>query len=164
MTRSVASPVDRASASAGFALIELLVALAIASAIAALALPKVNDMRSAAALERAVGSLTSLLKADRNAALADGRTVYTAIDLRSGQVTSGARNEVLRFPQGTRLVLERTDNAASGNTSGFLFFGDGRSSGGRLLLSDGRRRHDIAVNWATAAIVASARASSEGIE
>jgi hypothetical protein len=68
------------------------------------------------------------------------------------------------LPTGTRLVLQRSEQAAAQETSGFLFFGDGRSSGGRLLVSDGRRRHDIAVNWATAAIVASAQARPEGGE
>lgn len=165
MIRSAPSPAERPHSDAGFALIELLVALAIASSLVALALPRINDLRSAAALDRSIVSLSSLLKADRNAALADGRTIYTAIDLRSGLVQSGARAEVLRLPRGTRLVLQRSEDAQSTASSGFLFYGDGRSSGGRLMLSDGRRRHDIAVNWATAAIVTSAHAGSvsEGI-
>ncbi len=160
MIRSAPCPADRSPSDAGFALIELLVALAIASSLVALALPKVNELRSAASLERAVVSLSSLLKADRNAALADGRTIYTAIDLGSGVVRSGARDEIVRLPRGTRLILQRSEEAASATNSGFLFFGDGRSSGGRLQLSDGRRRHAISVNWATAAIVTSARTVS----
>lgn len=139
----------------GFALIELVGALFVLAMVVAVAVPWGEDLVQAALLERKAAGIAALIRADRNAALAEGRAIYTAVDLRQGQVRSGAGGDRVLLPRFADIQLSRAEDAASATTGGFVFHGDGRSSGGQLVLAGGGRVYTISVNWASSAVTVS---------
>lgn len=130
----------------GFTLLELSLALAILGLIAALSLPRIMPVQSTSDLKMRAWQVAALLRADRNAALRNGRQVLTTIDAGGNVVRSGATGGILRLPDGVVLQL-------TGGFAGAVRFGpDGRSSGGAVLLTRGAAGYGVRVNPATGTV------------
>lgn len=130
----------------GFTLIELVLALAILSLLAALALPSVRPGGGALAMRIKATEIAALLKADRNAAMTSGRTVVTQIDLGERRVAAGASDSAVALPAQMPLRV------APAGLDGFRFSRDGRSSGGRIELGARSGGVTVSVNPLTAAV------------
>jgi general secretion pathway protein H len=136
----------RRDARGGFTLLELSLALAIFGLIAALALPRMMPVQSTTDLKMRAWQVAALLRADRNAALRNGRQVLTAVDAGSNAVRSGATGGILRLPDGVALRLD-------GGFAGAVRFGpDGRSSGGTVFLTRGDAGYGVRVHPATGTV------------
>lgn len=131
----------------GFALIELMLALAIIALLAALALPSARRDTNAAALRYQTQRVVAFLRMDRNAALSSGSVTTTVIDLANRRLRSGATGAMLELPPRTPLAARPSDLQT------FRFYADGRASGGALLLGDRRQGLLIHVNPQTAAVL-----------
>lgn len=119
------------TAEAGFTLVELLVALTLVALLAAVALPRVQALL-VPSIEQTTRRVALAVRDQRTAAMLSGRMVV---------VTGAALVPLL--PAGT--VVEAAEPAEPG----ILFFPNGSSSGGRIVLAawDGRRA--VEVDWLT---------------
>lgn len=130
----------------GFTLIELVLALAILSLLAALSLPSVRPGGGALAMRIKATEIAALLKADRNAAMTSGRTVVTLVDTGARRVAAGASNDVVGWSAQMPL------HVLPAGLDGFRFSRDGRSSGGRIELGGRTGGVAVSVNPLTAAV------------
>ncbi|TCT06500.1 general secretion pathway protein H [Tepidamorphus gemmatus] len=151
MPRTSPAPDRRHDAREGFALIEMVVALAIIGLVMVLVLPRVAREPGPAALRAKAYTVAGLLRDDRNRALLDRRDVVSRVDLGKRVVVSGADGSYVRIPDSVSIDFLQSDQerAAGG---GIRFRADGRSSGGVLTLSRGPVGYRISVNWLTAAV------------
>lgn len=123
-----------------------MLALAIISLLAALALPYMR-FGTGLGLQRYEGRrVAALLRADRNEALRSGRTVVTLIDLSGRRVVSGSSGGTIDVSG----ALQLSSRPAGLNR--VLFAPDGRSSGGDILLGAKGRSLAVRVSDQTAAV------------
>ena len=123
-TSSTTDPSPQRGARDGFALMELMLALALIALVAALALPRARPFDGGAALRSKAYETAALLRADRNAARRLNREVASTVDFGLRRIVSGATHDAVGLPEGVSMRLSAPDYA------GFRFFPDGRSSGG----------------------------------
>ncbi len=106
-----------------------MLALAVMALVASVALPFVRPAQGTAGLRARAYEAAALLRGDRTAARRTGRTVATGVEFPGPRLRSGATGAVVDLSQGLSV-------RASGMTGrGFVFYPDGRSSGGALALA-----------------------------
>ncbi|WP_340116986.1 GspH/FimT family pseudopilin [Pelagibius sp. 7325] len=133
----------------GFTLLELIVVLTVAGLLLAIALPSFMGMRGPLETRRLVTLLENDLRAARRTALSRHSGVGVQIDLDRRELRSGD-GTVRPLPPALEVTLEAAQSQMRGPRSGgFWFYPDGSSTGGRLILSDGRYRYRIDVDWIT---------------
>lgn len=130
---------------AGFTLIELSVALLVVALVAALALPRLMPDGGGVGTRALAYDIAAMLRADRQAAERDGRTIVTRVDAAGRRVSSGATSDTIGIPGTYRFGL------ANGN-SAITFMPDGRSDGGLVVLGSDREGYGVAVNGPTGAV------------
>jgi general secretion pathway protein H len=147
---------DRQRRDAGFALYELILALAILGLVASVVFPRVVRGVGPAELRAKSLEIAALFRSDRNAALRQNREVVSRIDLSRGAVVSGAGGYSVAVPGGVRMELVQSDREASAEGGGIRFRPDGRSSGGVLSLRRADVGYQVSVNWLTSGVSVSA--------
>ncbi|MFG1243064.1 prepilin-type N-terminal cleavage/methylation domain-containing protein [Xanthobacter sp. V7C-4] len=154
---SGARTISACAGQAGFSLLEVVCALAIVAALAALALPRLPLGTSRQRLQAYAVETAALLKADRAAALRLGTPVATVVDAPAGRIRSGAggRQGVreVRIPGDVRMtaVLPNICNGrAAGGGIGFL--PSGLSCGGVVALTRNGAGYEVRVNWLTGGV------------
>ncbi len=146
------SPTNR-QAEAGFALFELVLALAILGLVAGIVFPRVARGPGPAELGTTAQEIAALLRSDRNSALRHRREVVSRIDVAQGIVTSGASGGGVRIPAGIKIEFVQSSREKRGAAGGIRFLPDGGSSGGFLSMRRGAAGYDIAVNWLTGGVL-----------
>ncbi|MDI4666033.1 prepilin-type N-terminal cleavage/methylation domain-containing protein [Xanthobacter autotrophicus] len=154
---SGARTIAPASGQAGFSLLEVVCALAIVAALAALALPRLPLGTSRQRLKAYAVETAALLKADRAAALRRGTQVTTEVNAAQGRIRSGAGGRQgareVRIPGDVRMtaVLPTVCNGrAAGGRIGFL--PSGLSCGGVVALTRNGAGYEVRVNWLTGGV------------
>jgi general secretion pathway protein H len=136
---------------AGFTLIELLVGLAIMAGAALLAMPVTRSAVAAQTLYSAAIDIAASARMTRAAAIRTGAVQTLLIDVTTrrygGSGHSGVGSRVL--PVTLRLALVVPPGEQSGDTGHIRFWPSGGSSGGRLVLSDGRSSTFVEIDWLT---------------
>jgi general secretion pathway protein H len=133
----------------GFTLLEMIIVLVILGLVAGIAAGR-GPMRSHGLEVRAlVESVVAALRDARGRAIGTNRPVTVAVNGERGSFTM-VGGATIQVPPG--LVL----TAAAGpvgvpdkKLTGIRFAPDGSSSGGRIVLADGKRHRQIAVDWLT---------------
>jgi general secretion pathway protein H len=139
----------------GFTLFEMLIVLAIMASASALTFAWV---KSAPERIDAVSSEIMLsLSETRMDALSQGKTTSFVFDIaRRHFVRSGTRRTIeLDADISVRLLTAKVSDTKRPE---IRFFSDGASSGGEILLSDGREQRRVIISWLTGRIAASASA------
>ena len=149
-------PVRRSEPRAGFTLVEVTLALALLSLVAALALPRMLPDGAGTGLRVKAYQLAALLRADRDAALRTGRVVSTDVDVGARRVRSGASGRSLVLPRAFAVRL------TTGVPGGFRFFPNGTSTGGELVLVKGAAEVSTRVDGLTAAVTIGRSPSRDG--
>lgn len=147
---------------AGFTLLEMVVALAVLGLALALIVSR-GPQRSAALEMRAVaGELVQALRLARGQAIMRDQAVDLTVDLAGHSYRiDGAPGHAL--PPAYGLVVIAAGTAVSGDRLGAIRFApDGSSSGGRIELSDGRRRMRIGIDWLTGRVTLAEIAGEAG--
>lgn len=143
---------ERLRGDRGFALFELVLALAIMGLVAGLVLPRLVRPPGPVEIRNAAEEVAALLRIDRNAAISGRRDVFSEVDLESGTVRAGSREWSVEIPRGVAIDLVQSGRELAAGGSGVRFRPDGRSSGGALTLSRGGYAYRISVNWLTASV------------
>jgi general secretion pathway protein H len=131
-------------------LLEMVCVLAIIALIAAIALPRLAISTSQSRLEAYAFELATLLKADRNAALARGGSISAFVDARDRLVRSGSGADIVRVPDDVvfdALLPQRCNGRPALSTISFL--ANGMSCGGAIKLTHGGYGFEVRVNWLT---------------
>jgi general secretion pathway protein H len=137
----------------GFTLLEMVCVIALIALIAAVLLPFIPRQTSRARLQAYALQAATLLKADRNAAIARHADVATLVDAPSRAIRSGASGEIIRIPEDVRFdaLLPQSCHRRPA-FSAISFSADGMSCGGDITLSRLDTAYEIRVNWLTGRI------------
>jgi general secretion pathway protein H len=133
----------------GFTLIELIVTLAILGLSLVLVTGYRPPWSGALSLDGTAGRIAAELRLARSEAIVGNRPVAFNIDLVGHRYRVGA-GASRRLPGDFSIELLTIAGERQGaNTGDIRFNPDGSSTGGRIVLADGRRRVAIGVDWLT---------------
>jgi len=138
-------------ADGGFALYELILALAILGMVAVVVVPRLARAPGPIEIRTAASEVAALFRLDRNLALRTGRPVTTKVDVEHGTILGGS-GELVQIPRGITFTFVRSSRVGGEDGGGVRFLPDGRSSGGVLTLSREDFSYRISVNWLTAGV------------
>ena len=151
-TMPVTSPAGDRRGERGFALYELILALAILGMVAAVVVPRLTRAPGPVEIRIAADEIAAVFRSDRNMALRLRRPVFSEVDVTDGVVRAGAGDEIVQIPRGIKIEFVQSSRVLAGEGSGIKFLPDGRSSGGALTLSRATFSYRISVNWLTAGV------------
>jgi general secretion pathway protein H len=136
---------------AGFTLLEMLVALAVAALLLAVALPRLV-VPTGVGLRAATDQVATGLRQARLAAIRGQRPVALLmnVDTRVLQVEGTPRLRTL--PRDVQLEVVTAQGMLSGSIGGIRFFPDGSSTGGRVTLRLRGLQAEVGVEWLTGRI------------
>jgi general secretion pathway protein H len=149
---------DRLRDDRGYALYELILALAILGLVAGVVYPRVAKAPGPTELAAASQRVAAVLRSDRNAALRERREVVTAINLKAATIASGGpAGMTVGVPRGMKIELVQSDREATEVGGGIRFLPNGGSSGGAITLSRGELAYQVSVNWLTGGVTIARR-------
>jgi general secretion pathway protein H len=151
MSRSVPIP-----SQAGFTLIEVLVALAILSVGAILALPLTRNATTAQAMRVTAAEIADAGRLTRAAAVIAGAERVLLVDTTTRTFRSEGVVPARAVPAHVGIDVAVPPGERAGNIARIRFMADGGSSGGTLVLRDGARTATISFDWMTGAASVSA--------
>lgn len=135
----------------GFALYELILALAIMGMVAVLVVPRLARAPGPVEIRVAAEEIAALFRVDRNLAMRTGRPVISKVDIEHGAIFGGS-GEVVQIPRGVRFTFVQSSREQDEGGGGIRFLPDGRSSGGVVTLTRQDFAYRISVNWLTAGV------------
>ena len=136
----------RATSSAGFTLVELLVVMGIMGLLLA-AVVSVKPKTATVRVNVAARSVAATLQLARAQAMASNAETVVRFDPQNGQF--GMDGSMHALPRGMTVVMIAAENEHRGDSGGMRFYPDGQSSGGEIVLALEGRASRIAVNWLT---------------
>ncbi len=139
----ILSTASRPAASAGFALMELTIALAILAMVAAVALPASSSIAGPSRVRAEALNVMAQLKSDRNLAISRGQEIVTRVDTAGSSVVSGAAGSQTIVANAVALAF------SGGRDGGILFHPDGSSSGGIITVQSRAAAYRIEVTAIT---------------
>jgi general secretion pathway protein H len=134
----------------GFTLVEMVCVIALIALIATVLLPFIPHQTSRARLQAYALQAATLLKADRNAAIAHHADVATLVDAPARAIRSGVSGEIIRIPADVRfdaLLPQSCHRKPAFST--ISFSADGMSCGGAITLARLDTIYEVRVNWLT---------------
>lgn len=148
------------SATAGFTLVELLVAFAIVALGAVVAVPILSDPAPGARVRAAARELVAGLREARSEAILRNREVVVTLDLetRSYQLSSGQRRRALPSDIEVSLIAAEIERLSE-RAANIRFFPDGSSTGGQIRLSKSGQLYEVTVPWLTGRATSNDRAA-----
>ena len=132
--------------SAGFTLVELLVAMGILALILATAI-SARPKTAAARVSVAARAVAAALQLARAQAMTNNTETVFLIDTETGQF--GLAKSMHALPRGITIAMTLAETERAGRSGGMRFYPDGGSSGGEIVLMLDAQAFRIAVNWLT---------------
>lgn len=134
----------------GMSLIELLVVLAIVSMAVATAIPSFRGPAKRVELQAIGHDLANRLRTARTSAISSGRPVGIIFDVQEHRYVSEYDQRAVSLPRDLLITITtaRELSRRDGGTR-LVFFPDGSSTGGRIVLQRDRRQIVIGVEWLT---------------
>lgn len=136
----MSSSLDDLNLSAGYSVLETLVAIALLATLSAIAAFGAHSVGRQMEVGTSVALLTTSLKEWRERSIRQSRTVVVAIDPKTGRLSSEGQVAAL----GPGQVLQRLDDNRP--TSFLTFLPNGASSGARLAVSSDRWRFEVHID------------------
>lgn len=139
----------------GFTLIELMLVLVVLALLVSLTPPLFQKAFPTLKLKAATRDLAQEIRYIQQTAILTGSPSKVQFNLLTNEYQSDLVNsgEIRRLPDGLQFATrEGSSLAIDQQTLIFVFYPDGSSSGGLLLLDNGGRRFAIAVDWLTSRV------------
>lgn len=134
----------------GYTLLEMLIVLGIFSLVMGFALPALNAGSPALLVKSASAELAGAFRTARAEAIAGNKSVGVSLDLSANQYIVGGQSARSLGDQSLRIEITTARALLAGEDAGtIVFFPDGTSSGGRIILESGRARGVIEIDWMT---------------
>ncbi len=141
-------PPGRAAA-AGFTLLEMIIVLVVLGLVAGIAATR-GPQRSRTLDQRAVvAQLVQTLRQARGAAIAADTPVMVAINGEQRMISVAGQRPFQLPPDYTLTAAGGLEAVPGPKLTGIRFAANGSSSGGRIVLADGKRRMVVGVDWLT---------------
>ena len=131
---------------------EVVLAMTIMALLAALGLPFLRPHTGTTAVRTKTAEIVALFRADRNAALRSRSTSTVLVNAETGTIKSTVSSMRIDLPSSISLKL------LPAGLAGIQFFGDGRASAARLVISSGNNASAIDINGVTAEVDVSGNA------
>lgn len=133
----------------GFSLLEILVTLTLACALALLVLPGLAPGASGVELSADARVLASRLRAAREIALATRQNTAVTLDLVTPGLRGPAADTSYRLRAVEAILVRTAKGMASSGQVVIAFMPDGTSTGGDITLLHGSQRRLVRVAWLT---------------
>lgn len=134
----------------GFTLLEMIIVLVISVLGFAVVGSNINSGNESTRLQVVARDLASALRYAQSQSLMIRQPVSVTIDLRDNSYRISNRNKVFRFDEQIDVSLTVAEEEFQQDEFGSIkFFGDGSSTGGRVVLEWGKQLRRIDVNWIT---------------
>jgi general secretion pathway protein H len=140
-------PLIGSSASSGYMLLDLVLALTIVLLVSIVAWPTLGRGTSSVAHAAVALDIAALLRADRSAAAERGAAAGTLVDLEKRTVTSASGRRVAVPGDIAVSVTTGAQCIAGAQRFAIAFAPDGTSCGGVIVLSKGAQSYTIRINW-----------------
>lgn len=131
----------------GFTLLEMLVVILLIGIAAGLLGLGVRQGLQVAKERRVVAQMVEALRATRASAIVSGQAARTQFDLQGRSFQAPGRASQ-RWPAQVQVTLRSAEQAGPA----VVFYPDGSSTGGNLLLANGSRRWRIDIGWLTGSV------------
>jgi len=139
----------------GFTLLEIVVTLTILGLAMVLVVGYKPPWSRGLGLRGTAAEIVSGLRAARSEAIVRNRPVSFEIDLNSHRFQIGS-GPVRQLPMDLTMTLVTVASERRGSQLGGIRFNpDGSSTGGRLLLADGRHTIALGIDWLTGRVIVS---------
>lgn len=142
----------------GFTLLELIIVLFVMVVGFGVVASNINNGGQNTRLQAAARDIASALRYAHGQALMTRRPVAVAVNLENNSYRIGNAGKIYWLDEGIEISLTvAEDQFREGQEGAILFFGDGSSTGGRIVLESGKLSRQIDVNWITGAVNLSVR-------
>jgi general secretion pathway protein H len=133
----------------GFTLLEMIIVLVILGLVVGIAASRGPPRSHGLEVRGLIASVTQALRGARARAISTNRPVLIAVNGEHGRIAVDG-GPVIQLPPELGLAAATGPAGEPGKKlTGIRFTPDGSSSGGRILLADGRRRTQIGIDWLT---------------
>lgn len=139
----------------GFTLVEMLVVLGLVALLLVISLPYSTSSGEARKLDAVAQVIAAKLRETQTLSLSSNRERSLAVDIGKGLLVQTDPDNAFEIPEGITLSIVTSENEIVEDTGAFRFFPDGGSTGGKIILSSGDNRREIAISWLTGGIVVS---------
>jgi general secretion pathway protein H len=141
------APLIGGSASSGYLLLDVVLALTIVLLVSAVAWPMLGRGTSSVAHAAVALDIATLLRADRSAAAERGAAAGTLFDL-GKRTVKGASGRRVEVPADIAMSITTGAQCIAGaQRFAIAFAPDGTSCGGVIVLSKGAQSYSIRINW-----------------
>lgn len=130
----------------GFSVIELLVVFTVVILAMTIALPRISASYEATRVDAAASRLAAALVRTRALSIREAEDRDFILDLRRRTYASDPTQAATVLERGISIAADQSDNAGRVVVR---FRPDGRASGGRFILSKGRKKAAITIDWLT---------------
>jgi general secretion pathway protein H len=138
---------SRASAEAGFTLLEILVVFVVLGLVLGITVGRGKVQPASLEIQAATRQVAQTVSLARSRAIAMNRPVRFIVDsaARTIQVEGGP---IVALPRGLSIAVSAiSQEVATNGRATIRFYGDGSASGGRIGLADGQRRSQVGIDW-----------------
>lgn len=134
----------------GFSLLEMIVALAIATLVFALVMPTDSRRRAHTELASSAREVAAALRLSRSQAITTNRSTALVVDVENDTYRLSGASAPRAFPRGSRITLHTTQDQELSEVAGAIrFYPDGSSTGGGVGISLGNDQYEVLVDWLT---------------